>query len=156
MNKARLLDTLQAERARWEALLAQVGEARMTQAGMAGDWSVKDIIAHIAWHEREIAGVMQARAFVGSDLWELPQDERNAAVFQENRNRPLQEVLTESKEVFQRLLESLEPLSDDDLTSPDRFPPMPADSMPWQLVASNSYDHYPQHISSVQALLEKR
>ncbi len=44
MNKDELLETMRAERARWEQVLAQVGEERMTQL-RAGEWSVKDIVA---------------------------------------------------------------------------------------------------------------
>ena len=38
-----MLDIMSAERAQWEGLLAQVGEARMAEPGVAGDWSVKDM-----------------------------------------------------------------------------------------------------------------
>ena len=87
MNKSEWLDTLQTERAQWEALLVQVGEARMTQPGAAGEWSVKDVIAHVTWFEREMVGVLRARALVGSDLWNLSRDERNAAIHEQNRDR---------------------------------------------------------------------
>src|SRR5437660_2729156 len=89
MDKATFIETLHAERAEWEALLAEVGEARMLQPGVAGGWSVKDIIAHVMWGEREMVGVMQARALVGSKLWDLPEDERNAIMVAEQRDRPL-------------------------------------------------------------------
>ena len=48
MDKQTFLDTLHGERTQWEALVAQVGEERMTQPGFAGEWSLKDVIAHIA------------------------------------------------------------------------------------------------------------
>ena len=52
MIRATFLDSLRSGRATWEALLAQIGADRMMQSGVEGDWSVKDIIAHITWHER--------------------------------------------------------------------------------------------------------
>ncbi len=155
MNKSMLLDTLRAGRAQWEALLAQVGEMRMLQPGVAGEWSVKDIIAHVTWGERELVGVLQARALVGSDLWNLPQDDRNAVVFEENRDRPLHEVLAGAQQVHAQLLEALEALSDEDLNDPRRFRDMPAGWIPWQIIAGNTYKHYQQHIPSIRAWLDQ-
>lgn len=95
MDKATFIETLHAGRAEWQALLAEVGDARMLQPGAVGEWSVKDVIAHVMWGEHEMVGVIQAHALVGSDLWNLPEDERNAIMVAEQRDRPLHDVLTE-------------------------------------------------------------
>ncbi|MBD0328165.1 MAG: ClbS/DfsB family four-helix bundle protein, partial [Pyrinomonadaceae bacterium] len=52
MNKAELLENLNTECANWDALLAEVGEGRMMQPGVVGDWSVKDVTAHLTTWER--------------------------------------------------------------------------------------------------------
>jgi len=155
MDKATFLATLRAKRAEWEALMAEVGEARTTQPGAAGEWSVKDIIAHVAWGEHEMVGVLQARALVGSDLWNVSTDERNAAVFEQNRHRPLQDVLNEEREVYTQLLEALQAVSDKDFTDPQQFKDMPADWVPWQILSGNSFGHYDEHIPSIRAWLAK-
>ncbi len=153
MNKQTFITTLLAERAQWDALLAEIGEARMMQPAV-GEWTVKDIIAHTAWYEREMVEVLRARALVGSDLWGAPLEERNAAIFEENRHRPLAEVLAEARQVFAQLLEELQSLSDEDLSDPRRFREMPAEWMPWQVIASNCFEHYPQHIPELRAWLD--
>src|SRR3972149_1809130 len=112
MNKSEFLTALIAERAEWDSLLAQIDEARMTEPGVVGEWSVKDMIAHITWFEREMVGVLRARALVGSDLWNLPHDERNAAIFERNRHRPLSDVLAEAQQVFPQLVELVQSLDD--------------------------------------------
>ncbi len=155
ITKAKFLDTLRTERARWDALLAQIEEARMIQPGVAGEWSVKDIIAHMTWGEREMVGVLQAHALVGSDLWDLPEDDRNAAVFVENRDRSLQDVLTEAPQMFAQLLAAVQALSEEDLADPRRFRDMPTEWVPWQIIAGNSYEHYRQHTPSIRAWLDK-
>lgn len=155
MNKAELLDAIQIERARWEALLAELDEEQMIQPGVAGAWSVKDIVAHISWHEHEMVGMLQARALVGSDLWEIPQGERNAVIFEENQDRPLRDVLAEAQAVFPRFLESVRPLAEEDLLDPHRFQGMPAEWQPWQVIASNSYEHYEHHTQDVRAWLDQ-
>ncbi len=45
MNKAEFLRALDEENRQWEALLASIGENRMEQPGVAGHWSIKDIVA---------------------------------------------------------------------------------------------------------------
>ncbi|HLV98980.1 MAG TPA: maleylpyruvate isomerase N-terminal domain-containing protein [Ktedonobacterales bacterium] len=155
MNKALFLETLRSKRAEWETLLAEVGEARMMQPGPAGEWSLKDIIAHVTWGEREMVGVLQARALVGSDLWGVSQFERNAAVYAQNRDRPLPEVLAEAREVHAQLVAALEKVSDDDLNDARRFAQMPAAWMPWQVIAGNSYGHYDEHMPAIRAWLDQ-
>jgi len=109
MNKSEWLGTLQTERAQWDALVAEVGQARMTQPGAAGEWSVKDVIAHVTWFEREMVGVLRAHG------------------------------------VFDQLLAGMQSLTEEDLHDPLRFAEMPADWAPWQVIASNCYEHYRQH-----------
>lgn len=48
MNKPELLSWLQKEIQQWEALLDQIGAERMEQPGVNGDWSMKDMVAHLA------------------------------------------------------------------------------------------------------------
>ena len=55
MNKTRLLETLRSKRAAWDAVLAEIPAAQMAEPGVAGEWSVKDIIAHVTYHERWFA-----------------------------------------------------------------------------------------------------
>jgi uncharacterized protein (TIGR03083 family) len=151
MTKAEFLDRLRSGRAEWDALIAQIDKARMTEPGVVGDWSVKDIIAHVTWSEREMVGMLQARALVGSDLWNQPQDDRNAAVFRQNRDRPLPDVLAEARAVGQQLTELVEGLSDDELNDASHFADMPLDWLPWRIIAGNTYGHYPEHAEAIRA-----
>lgn len=141
-----LLRTIRKARARWDTALAGLDDAGVVQAGFAGDWSAKDVIAHIAWHEREMIGMIRTRALAGSELWVLPLDERNNAIYRANRDRPLAEVRREAAAVYAELLEALETLSDEDLVDPAHFPGMPADWQPWQVIASNTFEHYEDHL----------
>jgi DinB family protein len=154
MSKAQLLSMIQSARADWETLLAGIPEAWMTEPGVDGEWSIKDIVAHIAWGEQESLGVAEAHALVGSELWQLPQDERNAAVFEQNRRRELQEVLADSQQIFRRNFEVVAALSEDDLNDPSRFAGIPEGWRPWRIL----YDpgHYQAHAASIQAWLARR
>ena len=148
-----MIDTIQNTWTTWETLLTQIDQEQLTQPGVAGEWSLKDIIAHITWHEREMVGLVEAHALVGSELWDLPTDERNVAIYEEVRHQPLEQVLEESAEIHKQLLEALPSLSDEDLTNPESFPNMPPDWQPWMLIAQNTYEHYQDHILDVQGWL---
>lgn len=154
-TKTELLNNLHQTRQEWQALLAQMDDEQMALPGVVGDWSVKDLIAHIAWAERETIGMLRAQAFVGSELWRLSQDERNAAVFAKNKDRPLDEVRQEADEVFAAMVESAAALSEEALLDPDWFTWAPFKLSPMAVIARNSYLHYPEHMAQISAWLEK-
>ena len=149
------IGTIQSTWSAWETLIKQVLEERMTQPGAAGDWSLKDIIAHITWHEKEMVGLISAHALVGSELWNLPTDERNSAIYELVKDHPLEQVLAESEQVHQQLMDALPTLSNQDLTDPSSFPNMPPDLQPWMIIAQNTYEHYEDHMRDVQRWLEE-
>jgi len=141
-----LLRTVRADRASFDAVVDLVPADRLTEPILDGGWSVKDILAHIAWGEREAIGEIEARALGGSDLWEMSEDERNAAVVAESRNRSLDEVQTDYRETFARFTAGLEMLTDGELNDAGQFAGL-TDAIPgwrpWRLL----YDpgHYAEH-----------
>jgi hypothetical protein len=154
ITKTQLLSMIQSARADWETLLAGIPPEWMTEPGVEGEWSVKDIVAHIAWGEQESLGVAEAHALVGSELWQLSQDERNAAVFEQNRHRELPDVVADSRHLFGRYFEAIAALSEDDLNDPTRFAGIPEGWRPWRIL----YDpgHYDGHAASIRAWLVRR
>jgi hypothetical protein len=118
-------------------------------------WSVKDIVAHVAWSEMEIIPVFRDHVMAGSELWNLDQDARNAAVYEMNRERPLQEILAEERQAYRELLPALEALSEGDLYDPTRYRNMPSDWQPWILIPGNTYKHYREHAEMIRAWLER-
>ena len=128
MSKAQILDDLRAEQVQWEALLQDIGEEHMTQPGVAADWSIKDIIAHLTgWRRRTVARFQAALRHLPEPSTPWPPhlqtaDEINAWIYAANRDRPLADVLRESRDVFQQLEETLDAFPDTDQFDPTRFP----------------------------------
>ena len=154
MDKATLIEALEDSWSELDAVLARVAASRIAEPGVSGEMSAQDIISHIAWFEREIAGVIEQRALVGSDLWRLQPDERNAAILKLNRPRQADDLRTEAAQVHRRVMEAVATLTDDDLNDPARFREMPGDWMPWQIIAGNSFEHYAHHAADVRRWLE--
>ena len=156
MNKTKFLEMLHTERAAWERELAKVTKAQMIESGAVGKYSVKDIVAHITWFEREMLDMLQTRVLDASNLWELPPAQRNEAIYKENRQRSLQDVLEKAKVVFQQLVAALETLTDEDLLDPQQFKGMPLDWVPWKIIADNSYKHYRHHLEDIRVWSMRR
>lgn len=152
MRTADVLRLIDDGHAQLDAALAGMSRERMEAPSVDGEWSAKAIIAHITWAEREMVGVLRQRALVGSDLWRLSQDERNAAVYAENSDRPLDEVLSEAQSVFAALRAEIARLSDTEMADPALIAEMPGGLAPWQLLAGNTWKHYDEHLPALQAL----
>ena len=155
MTSMTFISTVRATHAELDSVIASLSEQQMLQPGASGEMSVKDILAHIAWFEREMIGLLRQRLLAGSDLWNLPGDERNATIFQINRQRSLPDIRQEAEAVVQQLLEELENLDEAALDDPGCFQDMPADWSPRQLLAENTSEHYQHHLADIQAWLAK-
>ncbi len=125
-SKAQLMSELKQENTDWQALLDAIGEANMTQPEVAGGWSIKDIVAHITeWRRRTVKRFQIIRnpnvdltphwpkALQDDDV-----DKINAWFYEVNRDRPLTDVLDDSREVIQQLIDAIDALSDDDFQDP--------------------------------------
>jgi hypothetical protein len=162
MTGVRLVGILQDERAEWNALLAQVGLERMEELGVVGDWSVKELVAHLTWYERAIvengARVLQGEAFVRpadrGEMVGLNMDERNALVAEKARVRSTTDVLAEADSVYQQLLAMIAAVPDRILNDASVLG-LPDDIPPWMRVANNSYSHYREHAADLRAWLQR-
>ena len=151
ITKAELLEKVRAARAEWEALLAEIDPERSSEPGVTGDWSIKDIVAHISFWERTVLdGLRTGERGLQGEL-----DEINERVFLANRDRPLDELLAEERETYQQLLAAIEALPEDELSAPDRFA-WTGGRPVWVLVAGNTCWHYPEHRESIRAWLAGR
>jgi uncharacterized damage-inducible protein DinB len=155
MDKATLHKTLIETRAAWEALLAQINEEQMQKPGVAGKWSVKDVITHISWCESEIIPVLRTHVLAGSDFWNLSDDEGNEITYQKNKDRPLHDIVNEERQAYTTLLEVVQQLRDEDLNDPHCFKNMPQEWIPWELIAGNSFKHYEDHMPSLRDWLAR-
>jgi uncharacterized protein (TIGR03083 family) len=160
ITKAYLLHELRAARAEWDALMAEVGAARMSEPGASGDWSVKDVIAHLTSYSRWFVRASEAH-FRG----EMPPadgtegmdfEQRNQFWYQYARDRPLAEVLAESEQVFSRLLEVVAAHTEEFLTQPQQFEGAPGSFLIWKMLEGDGYSHYRDHMRSIRAWLMQR
>lgn len=140
----------------WYGRVACITNERAAEKGYHKDWTLTEVIAHISWYEKQMIDLLEARRFVGSELWRLPTDERNEIIRAENARREHAEVLRDARRTHDRMVELLETVTDAELYDPGAFPGMPGEWTPAQVFEGNMFEHYDGHAELVTEYLERR
>ncbi len=121
---------------RFVALLDSVPDERLEEAGACGDWSVKDLMAHVAyWDDRAVYVADTLGA--GDELDPIDWQEVNIQEAALRSSWTVEESRREMQAAHDRLLEAL-----------DRHPDLDA-----SIVRENTYEHYDEHADDVRAWL---
>jgi len=145
MTKEQLLDKLEKAWADLKASYAGLSEAQMTEPGVTGTWSVKDILAHVTtWEEEALKmlpllreGVTPPRyadAYGGLNAF-------NALMSERKRGLSLSEVLAQLDDTHRRLIEYVHGVPDDLFTTETRFR---------RRLRLDTYSHYPEHARAIR------
>lgn len=160
-SKRELLEIMQGERSRFDAVVGKLTEAQLQEPGIEGGRSVKDILAHItAWEQRMIrwageatAGLIPQRPAPGMTWDDL--DQLNEQTYLENMDKTLADVLLASASSYAHVLKTVQALTESDLFNGSRFAWRDGDPM-WHMVAANTWWHYKEHREQIEAWLEER
>lgn len=165
-GKNQVLAALSEQRAAWEALIEATELARLTTPGVTGNWSVKDVLGHLAAFHRYWGAQLRA-ATTGMpptprDLFdsEAPppryasEDEQNSAIHALYAPLPPAVVLAKWSEAVDLLREGVAALPEADLTTPGRFPW--AGELPLvEAIAGDTYRHSAEHAAQVRTWLDR-
>jgi hypothetical protein len=160
-NKHDLIQRIRDERDRLEALVGKHSENEMLIPQGENGWSVKDHIAHIVIWEKRLVEWLN---FV--ERGEVPQqlppgmtwddlDRWNEQTFEENRERELNEVLADFNHIADEVLQVVGAIPDDLLMRADSLA-WRSGSPLWEMVAANTYWHYPEHREAIKHWKEAR
>ncbi len=154
MTKAELVEAIEKE---WETLQAAIeglSDEQMTRLAVTGQWTVKDLLAHIAmWESKTVTAMFKAeKGVTPSDLVESgpPVDALNAQFYREQKDRPLERVLEDSHAVHLALLNRVEAMPEKMLTDPKQFKWMKGEPLS-AMVAGDSFEHYREHAAEIRA-----
>jgi len=151
-NKTELLEYLAQGRTRLLSAIEGLGEEEMTISGVVEDWSVKEILAHIAAWDKETRAVIKRaisqehpkfdytiRGARGFAKW-------NAREIEKRRAMSVDQILAEMGEARQGLIELTHQLSDEDLSRrfvpPWRWPSTPRRNL--EIQAKHDIEHADQ------------
>ena len=160
-NKTELLETMQSSYAAFEALLAPLSEAQLTVPDVHGEWSIKDVLVHLATWQGRAAEILEA-----AQRNEQPQlnppiktdeemDHFNDAVFAAKRSYPLLDARQDFRASYQRLQAVVEVLSEDALFDPQHFAWTKEQPL-WRTVEGDTFGHYEEHAPMIEAWLARQ
>lgn len=123
MKRDELLAALDEGRERLDAALEGLTPDQMLAPGAAGEWSVKDILAHITACEvyllTSLFKAQRGQKAGKIELTEAEVEAQNQKWYREYRDRPLENVLADYHGVHRQVLRVVEGLKDKDLTGND-------------------------------------
>ena len=155
-----LLDRIQSTRADFDAAIARLTEEQFTAVGADGDWSAKDVLAHVASWELSTVALLHheprhAAMGLEADASSMDIDTINQRLYEQHRDRPPGEVLGMAHEAHERAVAAISSLEDTDLQRPFRdfsdedLPNRDEPVVNW--IAADTYEHYQEHLPAIRA-----
>ncbi|GAB4424016.1 MAG: ClbS/DfsB family four-helix bundle protein [Anaerolineales bacterium] len=123
-NKAEILAESRKEREKLDNLLATLTSEQMTDPGALGDWSVKDVLAHLYEWEQMVLGWLSAAEHgetpsvpaEGYKWSQLPA--LNEEIRQKHGSRSLNEMHKMYQESYAQIMKTIESISEDEMFTP--------------------------------------
>lgn len=153
MNKADLVEQIETSRAALEAALAQVPPAEMPRWRVQADWTVQDLIAHLAYWEGFVLTLFTTLRAGQTPEPLLDLDRLNAQILAQGREETLENLLHREQAAYAQLLALLAAASDEELFAPAHFPAAGRAFAGYLL--DNTAGHYDEHLSDLTACLQR-
>ena len=126
-GKTQLLADIKSEHQRLQNYLVLLIEAEMLKTGVVGDWSVKDLLAHLtaweqlflSWYRAGLTNASMRPSPVGMGRTAI--DQINQSVYAENKQKPLGQVLEEFRDSYRQTLAEIESIPEKDMFGQQRF-----------------------------------
>lgn len=157
MNKQELEAQFRDERAKLEAVLGSLTPAQMQVAGVVGDWSIKDVLAHISvWSARTVALMFQAERGQAPSIG-VPEDAAadwanvNAKSYAEQKDRALEQVLADFRGTHQQLLKRVAAWKDEHTFFDKRAYPSLRGNSIFDYAYGNGPEHDIEHRRQIEA-----
>jgi hypothetical protein len=150
VNRQQLLKKLDQAWAELKQSYAGLSDAQLAEPGVVGDWSVKDILAHVTWWEEEALKHLPLIVKEGRPPRYSTQyggiDAFNALMTERKQDLSLADVLQQQEETHRRLIGYLQSVSEEQFTQATRFR---------HRLRLDTYSHYPQHAKAIREWRER-
>ncbi len=148
MNKQELVEGLEKRRAEFLSAIEGLSDEQLTEPGVAGEWSVKDILAHLSRWEAELIGLLfqaqQGRNPTTAQFSSTPIDALNQRWYKDSQDRPLDRVLSDWHAVRRQTLKRVQAFSEKELTDPKAFRWLSGKPL-FEWITSDSVEHEAEH-----------
>jgi hypothetical protein len=123
-TKKRMIELLNLERSRLEKNLTGISESDMLVNGVVGEWSIKDVLAHLADWEAHMPVWLEA-ARDGQPVAEIEDglnckqfEEFNQRIYLRHKDQPLEDVLAYFHETHCQFMVMVEAMPEDEMLQP--------------------------------------
>ena len=157
-SKAELMSAIRRE---WKLLMDVVDkldEQKMTALDEGG-WSPKDNLAHLSEWMNSLMGYHIDKRPAEEVMRLTPEQTEgwdmeiiNPVLFERNKDRPIQDVLDELKQTYEKLLAKLDSMSFEDLLKP-RHPDDPEKRPLLMWVLGDTTEHFEEHRQTIEKML---
>jgi len=149
VDRPQLLKRLDDAWAAFEESYAGLADSRLTEPGVTGDWSMKDILAHVTTWEQEalkyLPLIMEGGRppryvrFGGIDAF-------NAQMMEQKRHLSLSEVRRQMAATHRQLVDLIKSAPEGQFTRETRFR---------RRLRLDTYRHYPEHAEAIRQWRER-
>ena len=144
MDRGQLLNGLDKAWGAFKESYAGLSDVQLMEPGVTGNWSVRDILAHVTtWEEealKQLPFILQGAkppryvSYGGIDGF-------NAQMTEKKRSFSLPEVLRQMDETHRRLIDFIQSVPEDQFSGETRFR---------HRLRLDTYSHYPKHAEAIR------
>jgi len=156
-----LLARLDFEEVEWKTMLTEFGTDRMEIPGVTGDWTFKDVAAHLnGWRQPYVDNLLavlhhQPTPELNWPIEVSPEETDEEAqiindwLYEQNHDRPLEEILAESQQQWDDLHTAVNELPDAALYDRDVFSKFGGDSLAEAITNGGLFNHFHEEHESI-------
>ncbi|MDQ3656402.1 MAG: ClbS/DfsB family four-helix bundle protein [Chloroflexota bacterium] len=160
--KSEALRRIDDEHARWQELVAEVGDDRMDEPGPMDAWTFKDLVSHLTgWRSYSVSRLEAVVRGEADAPFPWPtvlttDDQINDWLRQTDQDRTTAEVLADHEATWIRLRSAIEAMPDEMLADPGSFPWLEGDTVGDAIVDGRYFAHlHEEHEPGVREWLEQ-
>jgi hypothetical protein len=147
MNRSQLLAAIGAGRDRLDAALAALPDEAMVDR-IDDAWTRKDVLAHLEAWERRVVDLLDCLRAGAEPGARIETDELNARLHLVDRDRSLEDVRSNERAAYARLLAAVDGATDEELFEGGHFAWTDGDPLAdW--FRGNTDEHYDEHLEQL-------
>jgi hypothetical protein len=150
MDRQQLLKQLDKAWTAFKQSYAGLSASQLTEPGITGDWSVKDILVHVStWEEealKHLPLILQGGRPPRYSVLYGGIDAFNAQMMEQKRSLSLADVLRQLDETHRQLIEYLQSAPEEQFARETRFR---------RRLRLDTYSHYPIHAAAIREWRER-
>ncbi len=160
VDKKELLETLEDSRQEMLEMLEDLPDEALVQPGVTGEWSIKDILAHLTYWEGQIVTlIFQVQRGMAkpstAHFSPEPVDAVNQRWYESGKDRPLEMIWQDWVSVRKQTIRRVNELSETDLSDPKKYAWSKGKPL-CEWILGDTVEHEEEHGDAIREWLDAR